>query len=410
MPFSDFDHQMMSQALTLAKQGVFTTAPNPNVGCVITLEDKVIGEGAHLKAGQPHAEVHALKQASEQAKGATAYVTLEPCSHFGRTPPCAEALIKAQVSRVVCAMQDPNPQVAGRGIKMLRDAGIQVDVGLLEADAVALNRGFIKRMQTGMPFVQLKLAASLDGKTAFKNGESKWITGPQARQDVQVFRAKAGAILSTSKTVLDDNASLNVRWDDLPASVSQVYEQSSLRQPLRVILDRSDKLIENTALRAKSNLNLFKSSGDILLIKAIDNVPTDSRPVESTSVNRASAESAALIDDSVVSVQARLKQVQLNHAQPVQFDLSLLLKQLADEHNINHIWVEAGATLATSFIEQGLVDELIVYLAPKLMGTDGRGLTQITGLESMQQAIDLTIKDCRMVGDDIRLIATLNSK
>lgn len=171
--------------------------------------------GAHLKAGQPHAEVHALRQAADQVTGATAYVTLEPCSHYGRTPPCAEALIKAQVARVVCAMQDPNPQVAGRGIQMLREAGIQVDVGLLEQDVINLNPGFIKRMKTGMPFVQLKLAASLDGKTALANGDSQWITGPKARQDVQAYRAKAGAILSTAKTVIDDNASLNVRWQDL---------------------------------------------------------------------------------------------------------------------------------------------------------------------------------------------------
>ncbi|MBD1572355.1 bifunctional diaminohydroxyphosphoribosylaminopyrimidine deaminase/5-amino-6-(5-phosphoribosylamino)uracil reductase RibD [Vibrio sp. S17_S38] len=382
MSFSNFDHQMMSRALQLAKKGIYTTAPNPNVGCVITLGESIVGEGAHLKAGEPHAEVHALRQAVDNAKGATAYVTLEPCSHFGRTPPCAAALIQAQVSRVVCAMQDPNPQVSGRGIQMLRDAGIKVDVGLLEGDAIALNPGFIKRMKTGMPFVQLKLAASLDGKTALKNGESKWITGSKARQDVQVFRAKAGAILSSSKTVLDDNASLNVRWNDLPESVALSYAEPTVRQPIRIILDRNNSINKVDV----NTLNLLKSDGDLLLVVG---QKSDTKIVSSPK-------------SKIESIQAPLNP---HH----QFDLSLLLKQLANEHNINHIWVEAGATLATSFIEQGLVDELIVYLSPKLMGTDGRGLTQITGLESMQDTIDLTVKDCRMVGDDIRLIATLNS-
>ncbi len=199
--FSAIDYQMMSRAIELAKRGRFTTAPNPNVGCVITVNNEVVGEGYHKKAGEPHAEVHALRMAAERAKGATAYVTLEPCSHYGRTPPCAEGLIKAGVSKVICAMSDPNPQVAGRGFNMLREAGIEVSVGLLEQDARALNPGFLKKMETGMPFVQLKMAASLDGQTALSNGVSQWITGPEARQDVQAYRAQSGAILSTSKTV-----------------------------------------------------------------------------------------------------------------------------------------------------------------------------------------------------------------
>lgn len=375
--FSATDYQMMSLAIQLAKQGTYTTAPNPNVGCVIAQGDKIVGKGAHLKAGEPHAEVHALRQAESGSEGATAYVTLEPCSHYGRTPPCAEALIKAKVARVVCAMQDPNPQVSGRGINMLREAGIQVDVGLLEQDAEQLNPGFIKWMKTGMPFVQLKLAASLDGKTALKNGESQWITGPRARQDVQRYRAKAGAILSTSKTVLDDNASLNVRWDDLPLSVQADYLKEQLRQPIRVILDRQAALLDAASL--DKELKFFNTSGDSLLIQS------EQSPIEQPNVG------------SMICP--------LNDNQ--QFDLPVLFKKLASEHQINHIWVEAGATLAASLIEQNLVDELIVYLAPKLMGTDGRGLTQITGLTSMNQAIDLNITDMRMVGEDIRLTAQL---
>ncbi|MCF7354276.1 bifunctional diaminohydroxyphosphoribosylaminopyrimidine deaminase/5-amino-6-(5-phosphoribosylamino)uracil reductase RibD [Vibrio sp. CK2-1] len=375
--FSAFDYQMMTQAIALAKQGIYTTAPNPNVGCVITKEQTVIGQGAHLKAGQPHAEVHALRQAADQTTGATAYVTLEPCSHYGRTPPCAEALIKAQVSRVVCAMQDPNPQVAGRGIQMLREAGIQVDVGLLEQDAINLNPGFIKRMKTGMPFVQLKLAASLDGKTALANGESQWITGPKARQDVQAYRAKSGAILSTAKTVSDDNASLNVRWQDLPESIQAVYQQDSLRQPVRVVLDRQAKLQGSEC----ADLKLWQQQGEILTLH-----------------------------DSAVEVPTSFKAGQQSVVAKVveqQFDLPNVLKQLADEHNINHIWVEAGAQLAASLIEQNCVDELIVYLAPKLMGTDGRGLTQLCGLSSMSDVIELDIQDVRMVGCDIRLTAAI---
>lgn len=375
--FSSFDHQMMVQAIALAKQGIYTTAPNPNVGCVITKEQTIIGQGAHLKAGQPHAEVHALRQSAEHAKGATAYVTLEPCSHYGRTPPCAEALIKAQVARVVCAMQDPNPQVAGRGIQMLREAGIQVDVGLLEQDAINLNPGFIKRMKTGMPFVQLKLAASLDGKTALANGDSQWITGPKARQDVQAYRAKAGAILSTAKTVIDDNASLNVRWQDLPESIQAVYQQDSLRQPVRVVLDRQAKLQSSKY----ADLKLWQQKGEILTLHDLTvDVPDSFKPDQQSVV-------AKVVEQ--------------------QFDLPSVLKQLADEHNINHVWVEAGAQLAASLIEQDCVDELIVYLAPKLMGTDGRGLTQLCGLSSMSDVIELNIQDIRMVGSDVRLAATI---
>ena len=363
--FSDFDHQMMSRAIELAKRGRFTTAPNPNVGCVITQDEAIVGEGYHYQAGQPHAEVFALRAAKENAKGATAYVTLEPCSHYGRTPPCAEALINANVARVVCAMQDPNPQVAGRGIDILRKAGIQVDVGLLELDSNALNPSFIKRMKTGKPFVQLKLAASLDGQTALKNGESQWITSPDARKDVQQFRALAGAVLSTSKTVIDDNASLNVRWNDLPVSAQLHYPIENLRQPSRIILDKNHQLTED--------LKLYHCDGAIVTVSDTD----DSDVVVSLDIN------------------GRL-------------DLKDVLSKVCSQHNVNHLWVEAGATLAASFIEQNLVDELIVYIAPKLMGSEGRGLVNLLGLECMDQTIDLTIKDMRMVGSDIRLIANIN--
>ncbi|WP_102556720.1 bifunctional diaminohydroxyphosphoribosylaminopyrimidine deaminase/5-amino-6-(5-phosphoribosylamino)uracil reductase RibD [Vibrio splendidus] len=359
--FTPLDFQMMSRAIQLAKRGIYTTAPNPNVGCVIVQTDgQIVGEGFHAKAGEAHAEVHAMRMAGDKAKGAIAYVTLEPCSHYGRTPPCAEGLIKAQVSKVICAMQDPNPKVAGRGIKMLRDAGIEVEIGLLEQDALDLNPAFIKRMQTGMPFVQLKMAASLDGQTALENGQSQWITSPEARRDVQNFRAKSGAVLSTSQTVIEDNASLNVRWAELPSSTKTNYVEDELRQPIRVILDRQNQL--------RPELKLFQTPTSVLRV----------------------AEASA--------------DIEVGTTKAGQLDLHDLMRQLPANH-IDHIWVEAGATLAKSLIEARLVDELILYLAPKLMGSDGRGLMGELGLTSMSDVIDLEIKDVRQVGVDIRIVA-----
>ena len=364
--FSAIDHQMMSRAIALAYKGRFTTAPNPNVGCVLTLNGQIVGEGYHQKAGEPHAEVHALRMAGQHSLGATAYVTLEPCSHYGRTPPCAEGLIKAGVAKVICAMSDPNPQVAGRGFSMLREAGIEVQVGLLEADARALNPGFLKKMETGLPFVQLKMAASLDGQTALENGQSQWITGPCARRDVQAYRAQAGATLSTSKTVIEDNASLNVRWHELPSQVTDTITSEQLRQPIRAILDRQHHLTPDLAL--------YQSDGAVLRIAQSD-----------SDINIS-------LDDQG------------------QLCLEEALTTLASEQQINHVWVEAGATLAGALIQKQLVDELIVYLAPKLMGADGRGLIGALGLQSMQDTIDLVIKDVRMVGQDIRIVATPKSR
>ncbi|CAE6954675.1 3h)- pyrimidinedione 5'-phosphate [Vibrio sp. B1REV9] len=362
--FTSQDFDMMSRALKLAQRGIYTTAPNPNVGCVIVRNGEIVGEGYHYRAGEPHAEVFALRMAGEKAEGSTAYVTLEPCSHYGRTPPCAEGLIKAKVARVVCAMKDPNPKVAGRGFQMLRDAGVEVQVGLLESEAKVLNRSFIKFMQTGMPFVQLKMAASLDGQTALNNGQSQWITSPKARQDVQRYRAISGGVLSTSKTVMDDNASLNVRWDDLPLSVQVQYPQQHVRQPSRVILDRQSQLSDD--------LKLFNTDGERIIVSPKGDIAP------------------------------KLDKVG-------QIDLAATLKVIAAEHHINHLWVEAGATLASSLIKANLVDELIVYLAPKLMGSDGRGLIGTLGLSNMADVIDLDITDVRMVGVDIRITATVTT-
>lgn len=369
--FTPTDHAMMRRAVSLARRGRFTTAPNPNVGCVIAKDNDILGEGYHYRAGQPHAEVFALRAAGEQAKGATAYVTLEPCSHYGRTPPCAEALIAAGVSRVVCAMVDPNPKVAGRGVEMLKQAGIAVETGLLEADALSLNPGFIKRMKTGLPYIQLKLAASLDGKTALANGVSQWITGPQARGDVQRFRAQAGAILSTSATVLADDPSLNVRWQELGAAVQSDYPEAELRQPVRVIIDSQNRLLPSQ--------RLFALPGKVLLART-------------------------QADQALWPEQVRQLLVP---AQPDgQLDLTALMKALAAE-DINHLWVEAGASLAGALLNAGLVDEFILYQAPKLMGSHGRSLIDLTQFTAMSQVPDVTLSDVRMVGADIRIRGTI---
>ncbi|MCW8332861.1 bifunctional diaminohydroxyphosphoribosylaminopyrimidine deaminase/5-amino-6-(5-phosphoribosylamino)uracil reductase RibD [Vibrio paucivorans] len=373
--YSIFDHQMMARALELAKRGIYTTAPNPNVGCVIVQNGEIVGEGFHHKAGEPHAEVHAMRMAGSRTQGATAYVTLEPCSHYGRTPPCAEGLINAKVAKVVCAMEDPNPKVAGRGIKMLQQAGIEVEVGLLREEALALNPGFIKRMKTGMPFVQLKMAASLDGQTALNNGQSQWITSPQARKDVQGFRAKAGAILSTSKTVVDDNATLNVRHSELPSQIKAVMSDEEVRQPTRVILDRTGQLDDS--------LKLWQAPGQILTVSHTD----------------------ASHKQNAVATEVSVPLNTLG-----QLDLKETLSTLSKQHDINHIWVEAGATLARSLIEQQLVDEIVLYLAPKLMGSDGRGLFGALGLENMSDVLELDITDLRQVGSDIRVVACLKQK
>lgn len=371
--FSEFDKTMMQRAIALAKRGEFTTSPNPNVGCVITKDGIIVGEGFHLRAGEPHAEVHALTMAAEQANGATAYVTLEPCSHYGRTPPCANALIAAGIKRVVVAMVDPNPLVAGQGIERLKNAGLAVAVGLCNEQAIVLNRGFIKRMQTKRPYVQLKLAASLDGKTALANGESKWITAKEARADVQVFRAKTSAILSTSSTVLADDPSLNVRYAELPPDVQPHYKQQQLRQPLRVILDSQGRVTDQA--------KLFSLPGPILLLTCNEQFRLPKANVE-----------------VVVMPQQQGK-----------IDLHAVMALLG-ERGINTLWVEAGATLAASLITADLVDELVLYQAPKIMGADAKPLINLNGLTSMSQVTSYAIFELTQIGQDIRVILTPSGK
>ena len=367
-PFSPQDVAFMQLALDLAKQGEFTTTPNPSVGCVLVKDGKVVGKGFHAKAGEPHAEVMALREAGENARGATAYVTLEPCSHFGRTPPCAKGLVEAGVSKVIAAMCDPNPQVAGKGLQILSDAGIESAVGLLEENAEQLNKGFLKRMRTGKPFVQLKLAMSIDGKTAMASGESKWITGAQSRADVQQYRAKASAILSTSQTVLADDPSLNVRWEELPPDVKADYPQEKLRQPVRVILDSSHKV--------RSDFKVFLTESPVWLVGE-DDYPLTGFPVFTD-------------------------YLQLDRNQG-ETRLQVLMAELG-KRQINTLWVEAGATLAGALIAENLVDELIIYMAPKLLGDQARDLCHLPNLTQLADAPLWQLQSCEPVGDDLKLI------
>ncbi|MCV2510818.1 bifunctional diaminohydroxyphosphoribosylaminopyrimidine deaminase/5-amino-6-(5-phosphoribosylamino)uracil reductase RibD [Leclercia pneumoniae] len=360
------DEMYMARALKLAQRGRFTTHPNPNVGCVIVKEGEIVGEGFHFRAGEPHAEVHALRMAGEKARGATAYVTLEPCSHHGRTPPCCEALINAGVTRVVAAMQDPNPQVAGRGLFRLQQEGIEVSHGLMMQDAEAINKGFLKRMRTGFPFIQLKLGASLDGRTAMANGESQWITSAQSRRDVQRLRAQSHAILTTSDTVLADNPSMTVRWDDLSADTQSCYSQDDLRQPLRIVLDRQNRVTPEHRIVQQPGETLFVRTGE------------DSRTWPE-------------------GVRTLIVPEHNGH-----LDLVVLMMQLGRQQ-VNSIWVEAGPTLAGALLQAGLVDELIVYVAPKLLGNDARGLFVLPGLEKLADAPQLKFSEIHPIGPDICL-------
>lgn len=363
------DERYMARALELARRGRFTTTPNPNVGCVIVRDGQIVGEGWHQRAGEPHAEVHALRMAGDRARGATAYVTLEPCSHHGRTPPCCDALIAAGVKRVVVAMQDPNPQVAGRGLHRLHQAGIEVSHGLMMQEAEALNRGFLKRMRTGFPWIQLKLGASLDGRTAMASGESQWITSSAARRDVQRLRAQSSAILSSSATVLADNPSLTVRWSELDSESQRLVDEAELRQPVRVIVDSQN--------RVTPHHKLIEQSGETWLMRQ----QVDDRHWPET----------------VTQIPVPLRDSQL--------DLVALMMVLG-QRQINSVWVEAGATLAGALIQAGLVDELIVYVAPKLLGNDARGLCQLAGLTQLADAPVFAFRDIRQVGDDVRLTLT----
>ncbi|MGB0894551.1 MAG: bifunctional diaminohydroxyphosphoribosylaminopyrimidine deaminase/5-amino-6-(5-phosphoribosylamino)uracil reductase RibD [Parashewanella sp.] len=372
--WSSFDRQMMMRALQLAAKGIYTTRPNPNVGCVIAKAGKIVGEGYHLKAGEPHAEVHALKQAKQQAKGATAYVTLEPCSHFGRTPPCAQALIDAGIARVVIAATDPNPLVGGEGIQMLRVAGIQVDTDLYSTLSRNINLGFMKRMETKLPRVTVKVATSLDGKTALSNGESKWITGSSARQDVQRQRLLHCAVVTGINTVLADDCSLNVRMSQL-GQLQYELKEELLLQPLRVVLD--------SQCRMPISAKLLQIESPVLLV------------------------STTAYPEAFLAQLPEHVETLVLPAKGKQIDLNILLQHLGQ--SCNSIMVEAGATLAGRFIAQNLADELLLYQAKKILGSNGRNMLQLPDFQQMSQIPTLELIDERKVGEDTRFRFRLTS-
>ncbi|KPQ23523.1 MAG: riboflavin biosynthesis protein RibD [Halomonas sp. HL-48] len=362
----------MARALALAARGLYTTDPNPRVGCVIVRDGEVVGEGFHRRAGEPHAEIHALAAAGDRARGATVYVTLEPCSHTGRTGPCAVALQAAGVARVVVAMIDPNPQVAGRGVRLLEAAGIEVAVGLLADDARALNPGFIARMATGRPFVRLKMAMSLDGRTAMGSGESQWITGPEARCQVQRLRARSSAILSGVESVIMDDSRLTVRAEQLGLDDAETIAS---RQPLRVIVDSQLRLpLAAACLRAPGRTLVMTTSDDVDKRKRL-------------------TDAGAEVQTLPANDQGRV-------------DLPSLLEWLANHEAVNELLVETGATLAGAMIDAALIDELQLFVAPTLLGGEARPLFALPGLTLMADQQRLKIHDIRAVGQDWRIIAS----
>lgn len=358
------DSVWMAQALQLAERGLYTTTPNPRVGCVVVKDGDQLGEGWHERAGEAHAEVHALREAGTAAKGATAYVTLEPCSHHGRTPPCADALITAGIARVVVAMQDPNPQVSGQGIARLRAAGIEVECGLMEASARTLNAGFVSRMSRGLPLVRSKIAMSLDGRTALSNGVSQWITGAAARRDGHHWRARSCAVLTGIGTVLADDALLSVR------------EVPTTRQPLRVVLDSGLKMPLTARILQGGNVLIYTTTRDTQKITALE---------------KAGAK------------------VEVMAAANGQVDLPACLKDLAVS-GCNEVLVEAGRTLNGALLQAALVDELVLYMAPQLLGDMARGMAQLAELTSLEQRVELKWLDVRQIGQDLRILASVQRR
>ena len=352
--------RFMAKAIQLAERGLYTTDPNPRVGCVLVNNGEIVGEGWHQRAGEGHAEVNALAQAGQRAAGADCYVTLEPCSHFGRTPPCSDALIHAGVKRVFVAMTDPNPLVSGAGIQRLRDAGIEVYSDMLAAPAERLNRGFCQRMRQGRPFIHSKIAMSLDGRTAMASGESQWITGPEARQDVQKMRAKSSAILTGIGTILADDPQMNVRCDPH----SDWYPQGqTVRQPLNVIVDSQLRLPPKARILQQENVLV----------------------------------ATAVADRQIADVE----HVVLANVQS-QVDLAALMRTLA-QRQVNELMVEAGATLNGALLTAGLIDEITIYMAPKLLGDSAKGIFHLPQLQAMSDVVDLHITDIRAVGHDWRI-------
>ncbi len=408
--FTPQDSTWMAQALRLAEQGLTSTSPNPRVGCVLVKDEKVIGSGWHQRAGEPHAEVYALREAGEAAHGATAYVTLEPCAHQGKTPPCADALIAAGVSRVVVAIEDANPLVAGKGITKLRAAGIQVECGLMEAAARELNVGFFARMTRGTPWLRSKIATSLDGRTALANGVSQWITGEAARQDVQHWRARSCAVLTGINTILADDAQLNVR--DIATS----------RQPLRVVLDSQLRIPLSASILAPSPFGVTSDLAGVvgqpsqMASSSIRGLPARGMSVvvgqqaaDNTRQGKALIYTATQDDNKRSALEKHGATVVVLPNQNGQVDLPVMLKDLA-QRGINEVLVEAGSTLNGALLDAGLVDELVLYLAPQLLGDVARGMANLGELTQLEQRVELQWQDVRQVGNDLRILVKVKNK
>ncbi len=359
------DVECMSLALRLAKRGQYTTRPNPNVGCVITdSNDNIVGSGYHQKAGCDHAEVIALREAGEQAKNGTAYVSLEPCCHQGKTGPCTLEIIKSGIRRVVIAAKDPNPLVAGKGIALLRENGITVDEDVLHEQSIALNRGFIKRMKDGYPWVTVKSASSLDGKTSLKNGTSKWITSEHARHDVQKLRAAHDAIMTGIGTVASDNPSLNVRL-----SASELTNIEEIMQPTRVVIDHD--------LKIPTDAKLLSLDGKIIIY------------------------TGSHTNDQAFSTFAQVEIVKLE-SDNRKLNFRSVLKDMA-QREINSVLVEAGPTLLGELVQAKLVDEWVSYIAPTLMGNDAKSMVNTAEITEMENCISLQCTDFRKIGDNFRI-------
>ncbi len=355
----------MAEAIRQARRGLYTTQPNPRVGCVVVKDNELVATGFHEYAGGPHAEVNALNQI-DSASGCDIYITLEPCSHHGRTPPCVDALITARPARVIIAMRDPNPLVAGQGIEKLRLAKIKVVCGVLEEQARALNCGFVSRFEKQRPFVRLKMATSLDGKTALKNGESQWITGDPARRDVQFLRARASAILTSAATVLSDDPSLNLRL-----SKQELSQNREVRQPVRVVVD--------SKLQLSGQEKLFRQGGPVWIY------------TQNSDQNKIQALESAGAD------------VILSNPTPSEkIDLDQMMRDLA-EREINEIHTECGQSLAGSLLRQGLIDEVVIFMAPTILGNQARGLFEIGELTDMNSRLRCKINEIRNIGDDLRI-------
>jgi diaminohydroxyphosphoribosylaminopyrimidine deaminase/5-amino-6-(5-phosphoribosylamino)uracil reductase len=362
--FTPEDRAFMSRALELTARGRDTATPNPNVGCVIVKDGRVIGEGWHERAGEPHAEARALAASSESPEGATVYVTLEPCAHEGRTPPCADALVAARVGRVVSALEDPNPLVHGRGANRLRDAGIRVDTGLMSAEAEEIHRGFLTRMRLGRPWMRIKAAASLDGRTALANGRSRWITSEEARRDVHALRARSCAMLTGIGTVLADDPELTVR-----------HVRAS-RQPRRVLIDNRLEVPEEAKILKGEPPIIFTVSQDAAKRKRLE------------------------------ALGAEVFVAHADAGKPGKADLAHVARELA-AHGFNEVTVETGSRLNGSLLAAGVIDEIVLYLAPRIIGDSGQGMFALPQLEALDEAMQLKIVDVAAIGPDLRITARI---